>query len=162
MLSESYHNADQGPFQKCQRRLRNQGRWRHKRKGVEGAVLQVFKTPPRTATSPNSPSAARGPSSSRPTSAPRFGFWVYDREGQTESGEENLPSSLCGSADCEPWGQPGALPGHPAGFSGRHLRSCWQTFPEIAPSSNQCDGAKGIFRDELLYPTSPNFTVSPH
>ena len=69
-------------------------------------------------------------------------------------GEENLPSCPCGSANWEPRGQSGAPPGAPPGL-------CWQTFPEISPSSNQCDGAKGIYGDGLLYPISPNFTLSP-
>ena len=53
-----------------------------------------------------------------------------------------------------------ALAGHPAGYSIGHVRSCWQTLPEMFRSSNRCDGAKGIFRYELLHPTFPNFILS--
>lgn len=115
---------------------------------------EVFEKPPRTLCSPGSQLLQADPGSTLRL--------LRLRSGRADRlGEENLPSGLCGPANWEPWGQPGAPPGHLAGFSGRHLGICWQTFPEISPSSNQCDGAKGIFRDELLYPTSPSFTLSP-
>lgn len=143
-----YHNADQGPSRSANGASEIRAGGDTSAKALKEQSYKFSKRHLEQQPPPTRPLQPGGPA---PPGRPRLhasAFGSMIRKGR-QNWEENPPSSLCGSADCEPWGQPGALPGHPAGFRAPPEKLL-ADLPEISPSSNQCDRAKGIFRDELL------------
>ena len=67
------------------------------------------------------PSAARGPSSSRPTPAPPFDFCDSGPERQTDSGRKTSPPVAVGPQT----GSPGASQGHPLGTRQASQGATW-------------------------------------
>ena len=114
---------------------------------------EVFEKPPRTLCSPGTQLLQADPGSTLRLLRLRSG--KADRLG-----EENLPSGRCGSANWEPWGQPGAPPGHPAGFSGRHLGSAGRLslrYPQVQTSVME----PKVFSEMSFFIPSPPISLCP-